>query len=331
MENNIENLLSYCSELEFGNVNLTDKQNIFCSELNNEIILLCKSLPQSIQADALIFFMRYSQIPVGKKLNFFRYYYVPTWSILYWLIHSDSDNNGLSREDIKNGKIAHSMAMFLHSLDDRLNDNEIIATHLTLLLRSQSWLIMNNAFSSLADGIDKGEKIVQDFIDDYYSGICSSEDIESLDSYCDLFRKQMATGFIVPTLMTKKLSASEDFTSAIQTAYGSFGIAWRLLDDIKDIQTDMRECIHSSIYICLPEDIKNYWDKNTVEELSKRNLYASIIFEYVLESGLIGRLKKRICNELESAASISECYDMAGLADEFRYLLRPLRNGKNPI
>ena len=327
MEGKIEDLLSSCSEIDFGDLNLSDGEKEFCNELNNEIISLCKSLPESTQTDASLFFMT----SFGEELNFFRYFYVPAWSIIYWLIQSSPDDKGLEQKDIINAKTAHSMAMFLHSLDDHLNDNELPVTHLSLLLRSQSWMIMNNALNSLAGRVDEGHEIVQGFIDDYYSSICGSEEIESLDRYCDLFRKQMATWLIVPVLMTKKMTTDKEFTSAIRTAYGSFGIAWRLLDDIKDIETDMMKSTHSSIYVCLPKNIKNYWHKHAKEPLNKKSDNAKVILNYVLENSVIDRIKERIRSELESAASIANDYNMTGLADEFRCLLRPLKNRQDHL
>ena len=164
------------------------------------------------------------------------------------------------------------------------------------------------------------------FIDDYYSSIRASKEIQSLDSYCDLFRKQMATGYVVPVLMIKKMTTDEEFINAIQTAYGSFGIAWRLLDDIKDIKTDMMKGVHSSVYTCLPEDIKNYWNKNSEDKTDENSDCDKVILDYVLENSVIERIKERICIELELAASIADCYNMTGLADEFRCMLRPMKN-----
>jgi hypothetical protein len=275
--------------------------------------------------------MRYSGLSFGDELNFFRNYYVPSWSIIYWLTKSFPIDKKLTEKDIKNAITAHSMAMCLHSLDDHLNDGEMPVTHLNLLLRSQSWMIMNNALSTLADGVDGGLEIVRGFIDDYYSSIGGSIEILSLDSYCNLFRKQMATGMIVPVLMTKKMTRDEEIVSAIQKAYGSFGVAWRLLDDIKDIETDMMKRIHSSIYVSLPESIKNYWDKHDQEQLDKKNDKAMVILDCLLENGIINKIKERICNELQSAASIADFYKIAGLADEFRFLAKPLKNGQDPL
>jgi hypothetical protein len=326
MEDQLENLFASCLEIEFGDVNISDGEMEFCSKLNKEIIFLCKSLPKSTQTDGLLFFMRYFQLPFEPELKFFRNYYTPAWSIIYWLMHSVVQNKRLKQNDIQNAKIAHSMALFFHPLDDHLNDSELQVTYLNMLIRSQLWMIMNKAFESLSDGVEGGEQLVQCFIDDYYSSVRDTKAILSLDSYCDRFRKQMAIWLIVPVLLTKKIARDEKFTDTIQSAYGSFGIAWRLIDDIKDIKADMKKGTHSSVYFCLSEDIKNLWDKQSGEKIDKTNAGLKIICDYLLENSVIDGIKERICDELESAAFIVQGYNMKGLADEFRCLLSPLKN-----
>jgi hypothetical protein len=138
-------------------------------------------------------------------------------------------------------------------------------------------------------------------------------------------------GLTVPALMTKKMMASEEYSGAIQAAYASFGIAWRLLDDIHDIEKDMMKGTHSSIYACLPEEIRNSWDRNTEDKKDKDTGYAKLVSSYVLENRVIDRLRERIRSELESAASIADHCNLAGLADEFRSLLRPLRNRQDHL
>ncbi|UCF85158.1 MAG: hypothetical protein JSV50_05850 [Desulfobacteraceae bacterium] len=233
--------------------------------------------------------------------------------------------------DIKNAKSAHSMAIFLHSFDDHLNDNELPISHLALLLRSQAWMMMHNALNSLAEGVSEGKQIVDRFINDYYYGINRLQDVESLDGYCDLFRKQMATGLIAPVLITQKMGNDEEFSDVVQNAFGSFGIAWRLLDDIKDIETDMMKGNHSSIYVCLPEEIKRWWDKDTGEKIDKNSGFAEAILDSVAENDVIKRIKERICSELESAAFIADDCHITGLANEFRCLLTPLKNGRDYV
>jgi geranylgeranyl pyrophosphate synthase len=141
----------------------------------------------------------------------------------------------------------------------------------------------------------------------------------------------MATGLIVPVLLAKKMTHDEEFTEVIQSVFGSFGIAWRLLDDVQDIKTDIKKGIHSSIYICLSEEVKKLWDKNSAEKADKNFASTRAILSYILENNVIEIIKERICRELESAASIADGYDMKGWADELRCLLRPLKNWQDRL
>jgi hypothetical protein len=187
---------------------------------------------------------------------------------------------------------------------------------------------MNRAFEGLARGVPKGATIVCDFIDDYYSSIATSDKMKCLDTYCAFFRKQMATWLIVPVLMAKRIYANEEFARSVQAVYSSFGIAWRLLDDLQDIETDMIKGIHSSIYSCLPDEIRKEWDRVKQEKANGNGGSAGQVLNYVLASGIIDRIRQRICSELESAASIADSCSMSGFADELRCLSRPLMNGE---
>jgi hypothetical protein len=326
MENNIKSMLSECSKIDFGSVKYSGGQKEFYDRFNNEIILLCRALPESVQADALLYFMKHSGIALGSELNFFRDYYTPTWSVIFWLIHSNIEQKKLKKKDINNAITAHAMAMLLHALDDHLNDCQLVATHLALLIRSTAWMIMNNAFNKLAEGVHRGEKAIHRLINDYYSAICKSELPESLDRYCNIFRKQMATGLITPYLLTKKLSVDKRFAIDILDAYCSFGVAWKLLDDIKDIKTDISCGEHSSICTFLPNNMKEWWRMNAKEKPMKNSGFVKVILNYVFEKDVINKIMQRIWGELETAASIFDSYSMTALANEFRCLSRPLQN-----
>jgi len=329
MEGKIADSLSFCSLVNFGAVNLSQEEEEFRGDLNREMLSLCKTLPRSMRTEAALFLMEYLHASFSDGLNFVNYFYAPAWSILFWLHRSCPDNRKLDPKYVKDAKTGHTMAMFLHAFDDHLTDGQLPITHLALLMRTQSWMMMNRAFESLARGVEKGAAIVSDFIDDYYSSIGTSDEMESLDSYCALFRKQMATWLIVPVLMAKRINANEEFARSVQAVYSSFGIAWRLLDDLRDIEKDMMRGVHSSIYVCLNRDLRGWWDKDPKKKKDRNKKYVQTILRYVLEKNVIDTIKDRACSELESAASIAGSCSMSGFADELRCLLRPLRNGEN--
>ena len=123
----------------------------------------------------------------------------------------------------------------------------------------------------------------------------------------------MATWLIVPALLTKTVSPETEFTQAVQNAYCSFGIAWRLLDDINDIEKDMTKGTHSAVYLCLPENIRSCWGSNGEKQTASRPGNSQVVLECVLENGVVATLRERICRELESAAFIAEAHGLDGM------------------
>jgi len=326
MKGRIRDFLLYCESLDFGKGELSETKSCFYRQFNSEILSLCRSLPESAQTDAMLFLMQYSGVHLGDELDFFANYYPPIWSILYWLSHDRTlPTERLNDRDMTNAVTAQSTSMFLHSLDDHLVDGQVSVAPLTLLLRSQAWTIMNRSFCNLAEGVPAGGETIRRFIDAYYLSNQDSKEPQSLDNYCDRFRSQMAIVTIAPILLCMKISGVSDFTRDIEIAYGSFGIAWRLLDDIKDIGEDMKKGARSSIYLCLPEQLRTQWRNNIGTQVAVKDSVSAIL-DHILEHSLIDKLKERICCELETAASIVEAYNMAGLAGEFRCLADPLRS-----
>jgi len=74
-----------------------------------------------------------------------------------------------------------AMAMLLHSLDDHLVDGDVPLSHMTLLIRSQAWLRMNECINRFCAGVQDGIETARGLIDDYYVGIMEVEVPSSLD------------------------------------------------------------------------------------------------------------------------------------------------------
>lgn len=331
MEDKNTDFLLRCARTDFGRVILSKTEETFYERFNGQIISLCRSLPDSVQTDALLFLLDYSGLTLGDEFDFFANYYPPSWSILYWLNrHGVHPASRFRKRDVTGAIEAQSMAMFLHSLDDHLTDNQLSVSPLTLLLRSQAWAIMNQAFCNLSEGLPTGGRVVRRFIAEYYSCIQDTKRLDSIDGYCDLFRGQMGLGMIAPTLLSMKMNGVSYFTRDLQTAYGCFGIAWRLLDDIKDIGIDMEEGAHSAIYFCLPEKLRTRWNNFTLRNRATAEADKNSILIHILEHGVIDKVRARIWAELETAASTVEAYGLKGLGQEFRCLAQPIRNGGRP-
>lgn len=326
MKRTIRDFLRHCETMDFGRIILSKKENLFYLRFNKEVFSFCRSLPKSTQTDSILFLMKYGGMNLGEKIDFFANYYSPTWSILYWLIQKHTlPTHRLKKEDINNAITAHSMALLLHSLDDHLIDGQVPVSLMTLLLRSQAWMIMNRTFTNLSDGLPGGAGKQKGFLDDYYSGLIDSKKPVNLDGYCLQFRKQMAIGMVVPILLSMKINEKANFIKDLELAFGSFGIAWRLLDDIQDIGSDFEKGTRSAIYLCLPKKLKSLWTNKALKRGPVGRDSTSIVFDYILEHHLVDKIKERIDAELESASAKVEAHGLSGLANEFKLLAQPLR------
>jgi hypothetical protein len=327
MEDSIKEFWHQCERTTFGRITFSKMEYHFYCRFNKAMKALCRSLPEPVQLDAIFFLINYSGPNPDNKLEFFTHFYAPAWSILFWLNNNYTFKIKRSeKEDVANAVKAQAMAMFLHSIDNHITDNQIPASPLILLLRSQAWTILIQACSNLTKDLPGGRKKIQKYLDDYYSSIQESTTVKSLDSYCDNFRKQMAIGMAAPILLSMRMNRIPYFIKDIEIAYGSFGIAWRLLDDIQDIKPDIKKRKHTAIYFCLTHKMRKLWDSVDFKSRIKSNGSLNIIVNHILEHNLLDKIKERICSELEAGASIVEAYDLHGLAREFRCLAHPLRN-----
>ena len=176
MKGRIRDFLLYCKTMDFGECELSKMESAFYRRFSNEMVSLCRSLPESLQTDSILFLMQSAGVNLGDELDFFANYYPPTWSILYWLSHDHTlPTEQLKEGDVTNAVKAQSMAMFLHSLDDHLTDGQVSVSPLTLLLRSAASTIMNVACYNLAEDEPAGERTIRNFIDEYYSSIQDSK------------------------------------------------------------------------------------------------------------------------------------------------------------
>jgi hypothetical protein len=332
MKNSKRDLLLYCKNIRFGAITLTQDEESIYQRLNQQMIHLCRSMPESVQTSVMLFMMRYAGIAPGESMAFFRNYPAPVWSIIHHLSKKGKASSDLSPDEYEHAVRAHSMAMYLHSLDDHLNDGDIPTSNLMLLMRSQAWMIMNASISRFAAGIKGGTMIAKDLINEYYSSICSCHEPESLDDYCTIFREQITTGLIIPMLLSIRLSGSLSSVENIRKSQEAFGIAWRLLDDLNDTGDDARQGIHSSVYFVLPEEGRAIWDEMG-RKTSEREKYSAMnrIRKIIETNRVVDYIIDMICNELERAEGYAEKDGLRGLAVQYRELMKPLQSGQDDI
>ena len=71
MKSRISDFLLHCKTMDFGKDKLSKRESIFYRRFSNEILSLCRSLPESAQTDAILFLMQYSRLNFVDELDFF--------------------------------------------------------------------------------------------------------------------------------------------------------------------------------------------------------------------------------------------------------------------
>lgn len=153
----------------------------FYCRLNQQVTGLCRSLSPCMRVGAIMFLMEYMHINVGDTLDYFKQYYPPSWSIVHWLANVHNKLVMISDDYVDSLLGCQAMAMLLHSLDDHLVDGDVPLSHMTLLIRSQAWLRMNECINRFCAGVQDGIETARGLIDDYYVGIMEVEVPSSLD------------------------------------------------------------------------------------------------------------------------------------------------------
>jgi CRISPR/Cas system CMR-associated protein Cmr5 small subunit len=128
----------------------------------------------------------------------------------------------------------------------------------------------------------------------------------------------MATGFIMPMCMARVAGIDNSTIELIQKSYESFGIAWRLLDDINDMEEDVKKKWRSAIYHSLPQNFQYLWN---IKNMNKRY---NKIAEILIKDAVLYRIIKKILLELKIAEKYSKKAGLEELAIEFSELYAPL-------
>ena len=75
MKSQIKDIKHLVQNITFCEVSLSKKEENLYEYLNNQVSLLCKSLPAHMQNQAMLFMLNYSNIEIGEPLDFFKNFY----------------------------------------------------------------------------------------------------------------------------------------------------------------------------------------------------------------------------------------------------------------
>lgn len=236
------------ARLTFGEIRLLPEQQRCLRRLNQRIPALCNRMPSSVQTRTALWMQRrLAKSRLGVLANFYDLYYPPAWTVIYWLTPPPRE----LAPPLTTALDVQAAAMLLHLLDDHLVDGEFPLNNLALHLRTQAWMSFHEAASQLAASVDGGAAVAVEFLDAYFATIDEPPDSPNLAEYERLFRGQMATWLVAP-LLTARLVGHDEHQ--VRGMFESFGLAWRLFDDLRDCAADARAGTRSGLYhLLLPE------------------------------------------------------------------------------
>lgn len=302
---------------QFGPVSLTADQTLWLDSLNATLPQLCRRMPAALQDAALLSIQQhFTNFQLQHLLRFFTKFYPPTWTIVYWLSQSDPST---APEEIATMLRGQAMAMFLHMLDDHLVDGQIPLDNLLLQLRTEAWTLYAQATADLAGAISDGSAWRDSLISRYFGGVHRPAVPHDLDSYCAGFCHQSATGLVIPVLLARRLGLD---SAAICSAYEDFCIAWRLLDDLRDLPDDVAAGVRSGIYYSLDPEGRRAWDACAGTGLDSPHGQA---LSAALNGGCLDRFAAQIVARLDQAAALAGSFGLPGYAAELNDLAAPLR------
>jgi hypothetical protein len=305
------------TDIKFDAISMTENEKLVLKKLNEELIGLCSALPASLQNQAMLFLFKYSGFSPDQPFDFFKLFYVPTWSFIHWFeIYYPSLND----HQIQNAIRAQAMAMFLHLLDDHLVDGQNNTDNLMLQLRTEAWMRYKNALTSLSSLVkNDGDTLILEMINRYFSGIHQPPSPENLEDFLTISRKQVATWIIAPLLLLKKSGETENTLQDLQKAFEAYFLAWRILDDVQDFTSDLRNGEKSSFFYILPEEQQMHWfnckgiDADDLQGIPSYK----VLSEYIKDNDLFYILIKRVCTELTTASKLCLKHGWNEIAEQY--------------
>lgn len=302
--------------LEVRDFSLNEEQIEIKVFMNQQIPELCTELPPSIGTRALLYIQNHMvQNGLSGILSFYDKFFPPAWTSLYWSRHH---TNFFPEDVFLNAIRAQSMALFLHIFDDHLVDGELPMGFLPLQIRTAAWQRFHRYTELVFEHFSSGRDIPDYFLNEYFAGVCDPSPPDTLEDYEHRFRKQIATWLIHPYHFVHH--GGKEKADLFRRAYESFGVAWRILDDIWDIEVDALQGVRTAVYYLLDDEARRAWLERPLNPESAASIQRSL-----KENGVLDQLLNRIHNELSDAIEISGKIGLDEFGDELSRMRNALR------
>lgn len=248
----------------------------------------------------------------GGRGDFFRLFYVPTWSFLHWV--PASAGRPLPSDGLSLAHRAHALALFLHLWDDHLCDGQLVTDLLRLQLRTLAWEACTAAGRGLAHALGADPSRFEALAAEYLVSAHARGVVCDLDAYIRRFRSQVALWTAVPAWLGAAVAGPAAGT-ALATAVEEFAVAWRLLDDIQDIHLDSRAGRESAVWYMLDPARRALWAACAAEVEPDGAAWPALVAS-IQSSGCLPSLLTAVGAHLRRAACLTATHGWSALSAE---------------
>lgn len=271
-------------------------------------------LPPAMQEEALGIIAAYS----GPAPDFYGLYYQPVWSFLHWVVVAAAEP--VPATIVDDAITTQAMALFLHLWDDHLCDGQLPTTQLSLQVRTDAWAAYLAAANRLALRVGAAQADVDGHVSTYLSAIHAAEPIDNLNDFCTRFERQIAIWTLVPRLIGRAVNGPQT-GEALAAVLTAFCKAWRLMDDLQDVEDDVLAGVESAAWQVLDAPSRAAWAACHTLSKPLGHLHPeswALLQQRINEGGYIARLLALCCDWLDSAAALAQANHWQPLADEIR-------------
>lgn len=296
--------------VRFGAVDMAPEIAALRRDLDERLAAILTRLPQPLWSEGLSTIDRYA----GGAGNFYSLFYVPVWSFLHWV--PGAAKTPLDPALLQDARSAQGLSLFLHLWDDHLCDGQLPVDLLRLQMRTEAWQAYTAAVRRMAASVVPLSSVVDEHIDAYLTAIHADEPVGNLQDFCARFVRQVAIWTLTPRLLG---AAVGDAGEALRQVVESFSLAWRLIDDVQDIDLDVVAGVRSAVWHCLDAPGRRAWDACRAASLARDDLDAptwDALTEAALRPGCVPRLLALADRHIVDAASAAAAQGWRGIADE---------------